>query len=62
MYCDFIFFSLLGAKSELKALIKKEVGEQIMLVSGQLDQQMKEILDRNNKALESLQLNHKAKK
>lgn len=34
----------------------------MMLVSGQLDRQMKDILDRHNRALESLQLNHKVKK
>uniref|UniRef100_A0A8C4DM01 Uncharacterized protein n=1 Tax=Dicentrarchus labrax TaxID=13489 RepID=A0A8C4DM01_DICLA len=48
--------------TELKALIEKEVKEQMMLVSGQLDQRMKEIAGQHNRALESPQLNHKAKK
>lgn len=63
VHCNPIFFfSLTGSKSELKALIKKEIREQMTVVSGQLDQQMKEILDRHNRALESPQLNkHKAK-
>ncbi|XP_051274214.1 coiled-coil domain-containing protein 189 isoform X2 [Dicentrarchus labrax] len=52
----------LGSNSELKALIEKEVKEQMMLVSGQLDQRMKEIAGQHNRALESPQLNHKAKK
>ncbi|XP_030255200.1 cilia- and flagella-associated protein 119 [Sparus aurata] len=51
-----------GSKSGLKALIENEVREQMMLVSGQLDQRMKEIADQHNRALESPQLNHKAKK
>ncbi|KAM9336624.1 cilia- and flagella-associated protein 119 [Symphorus nematophorus] len=51
-----------GSKSELQALIEKEVREQMMLVSGQLDQRMKEMADQHNRAIESPQLNHKAKK
>lgn len=34
-------FSATGSKSELKMLIEQEVREQLLLVSGQLDQQMK---------------------
>ncbi|XP_040885423.1 coiled-coil domain-containing protein 189 [Toxotes jaculatrix] len=52
----------LGPKSELKALIEKEVREQMMLVSGQLDQRMKEIADQHSRVLGSPQQNHKAKK
>ncbi|XP_044035588.1 coiled-coil domain-containing protein 189 isoform X2 [Siniperca chuatsi] len=52
----------LGSKSELKALIEKEVREQMMHVSGQLDQRMKEITDKHKSALNSPQPNHKAKK
>ncbi|XP_073346290.1 cilia- and flagella-associated protein 119 [Pagrus major] len=54
--------SVPSSKSGLKALIEKEVREQMMLVSGQLDQRFKEIADQHNRALESPQLNHKAKK
>nr|XP_046233005.1 coiled-coil domain-containing protein 189 isoform X2 [Scatophagus argus] len=53
--------STFGSKSELKALIEKEVREQMMFMSGQLDQQMKEITDQHNRALESPQLHNKAK-
>ncbi|XP_035525727.1 coiled-coil domain-containing protein 189 [Morone saxatilis] len=53
---------MLGSNSELKALIEKEVKEQMMHVSGQLDQRMKEMAGQHNRALESPQLNHKAKK
>ncbi|XP_070782735.1 cilia- and flagella-associated protein 119 [Enoplosus armatus] len=52
----------LGSKADLKALIEKEVREQMMHVSGQLDQRMKEIADQHNSALDSPQANHKAKK
>ncbi|KAF1374023.1 hypothetical protein PFLUV_G00244970 [Perca fluviatilis] len=52
----------LGSKSELKALIEKEVREQMTLVSGQLDQRMKDIADQHNSAQDSPQPNHKAKK
>eukprot|EP00064_Thunnus_orientalis_P001341 superscaffoldBa00000091_g1344 len=51
-----------GSKSELKALIEQEVREQMTLVSGQLDQRVKEIADQHNCVLDSLQPNHKAKK
>ncbi|CAK6964137.1 coiled-coil domain-containing protein 189 [Scomber scombrus] len=51
-----------GSKYELKALIEQEVREQMMLVSGQLDQRVKEIADQHNSALHSVQPNHKAKK
>ncbi|XP_028423469.1 cilia- and flagella-associated protein 119 isoform X2 [Perca flavescens] len=54
--------ALLGSKSELKALIEKEVREQMTLVSGQLDQRMKDIADQHNSAQDSPQPNHKAKK
>uniref|UniRef100_A0A671W691 Cilia and flagella associated protein 119 n=1 Tax=Sparus aurata TaxID=8175 RepID=A0A671W691_SPAAU len=60
--CFIVTASLTGSKSGLKALIENEVREQMMLVSGQLDQRMKEIADQHNRALESPQLNHKAKK
>ncbi|KAG7226345.1 hypothetical protein INR49_013756 [Caranx melampygus] len=50
-----------GPTSELKKLIEKEVKEQMMLVSGQLDQQMKEIADQHNRALASPQPNHRPK-
>ncbi|XP_034414636.1 coiled-coil domain-containing protein 189 isoform X2 [Cyclopterus lumpus] len=43
----------LDLKSELKALIEKEVREQMVLVSGQLDQRMKDIADQHNNARES---------
>uniref|UniRef100_A0A3B4TB47 Cilia and flagella associated protein 119 n=1 Tax=Seriola dumerili TaxID=41447 RepID=A0A3B4TB47_SERDU len=36
--------------------------EQMMLVSGHLDQRMKDIADQHNRALDSPQLNHKARK
>ncbi|XP_053197078.1 coiled-coil domain-containing protein 189 [Scomber japonicus] len=50
------------SKYELKALIEQEVREQMMLVSGQLDQRVKEIADQHNSALHPVQPNHKAKK
>lgn len=53
--------SLSGPTSELKAMIEKEVKEQMMLVSGQLDQQMKEIAGQHNRALASPQPNHRPK-
>lgn len=46
----------------MKAMIEKEVREQLTLLSGQLDQQMKEIVAGHNRALESPQLNQKFKK
>ncbi|XP_031699388.1 cilia- and flagella-associated protein 119 [Anarrhichthys ocellatus] len=52
----------LSVPSELKALIEKEVREQMVLVSGQLDQRMKDIADQHNSALDSPLPNHKAKK
>ncbi|XP_032357680.1 cilia- and flagella-associated protein 119 isoform X2 [Etheostoma spectabile] len=52
----------LGSKSELKALIEKEVREQMTLMSGQLDQRMKDIADQHKSAQEAPQPNHKAKK
>lgn len=52
----------LGLKSELKALIEKEVREQMTLVSGQLDQRMKDIADKHSRAQNTPQPNHKAKK
>ncbi|XP_071319091.1 cilia- and flagella-associated protein 119 [Trachinotus anak] len=51
-----------GSTPQLKELIEKEVREQMMLVSGQLDQRIKEIADQHNRALDSPQPNHKAKK
>ncbi|XP_042364197.1 coiled-coil domain-containing protein 189, partial [Plectropomus leopardus] len=51
-----------GFKSELKTLIEKEVREQMTLVSGQLDQRMKDIADQHSRTLDSPQANHKAKK
>ncbi|XP_056221944.1 coiled-coil domain-containing protein 189 [Seriola aureovittata] len=51
-----------GPASELKALIETEVREQMMLVSGHLDQRMKDIADQHNRALDSPQHNHKARK
>ena len=62
LYCNCFIFSLSGSKSELKALIEKEVREQMTLVSGQLDQRMKDIADQHNSAQDSPQPNHKAKK
>lgn len=59
-----MFFCLLfsGSESELKKLIQKEVNEQMMLVSEQLDQRMKEVEDQHLSALYSSQTNQKAKK
>ncbi|KAM6898011.1 cilia- and flagella-associated protein 119 [Lycodopsis pacificus] len=51
----------LGLTSELKALIEKEVREQMVLVSGQLDQRMKDIAAQHNSAFDSPLPNHKAK-
>lgn len=51
-----------GATSELKALIEQQVREQMMLVSGQLDQQIKEKASQQNSALDYSQNSHKAKK
>lgn len=58
---DFIS-SLSGATSELKALIEQQVREQMMLVSGQLDQRIKEKASQQNSALDYSQNSHKAKK
>nr|XP_020461838.1 coiled-coil domain-containing protein 189 isoform X2 [Monopterus albus] len=52
----------LSSTSELKTLIEKEVREQMMLVSGQLNQRMKEIADQHIGALYSPQTNQKVKK
>ncbi|XP_026206914.1 coiled-coil domain-containing protein 189 [Anabas testudineus] len=52
----------LGSTSQLKTLIEKEVREQMMLVSGQLDQRMNEIADQHISVLYSSQTNQKAKK
>uniref|UniRef100_A0A3Q2V080 Cilia and flagella associated protein 119 n=1 Tax=Haplochromis burtoni TaxID=8153 RepID=A0A3Q2V080_HAPBU len=54
--------SLSGATSELKALIEQQVREQMMLVSGQLDQRIKEKASQQNSALDYSQNSHKAKK
>uniref|UniRef100_UPI0037E72920 cilia- and flagella-associated protein 119 n=1 Tax=Semicossyphus pulcher TaxID=241346 RepID=UPI0037E72920 len=51
-----------GSKSDLKALIEKEIREQMTRVSGQLDQRMKEIADQHNGAPYSPEPNNKAKK
>ncbi|XP_029313005.1 cilia- and flagella-associated protein 119 isoform X2 [Cottoperca gobio] len=51
-----------GAALDLKALIEKEVREQMTLVSGQLDQRMKDIEDQHHSALDSPQPSHKSKK
>ncbi|KAF3704546.1 Coiled-coil domain-containing protein 189 [Channa argus] len=51
-----------GSKSELQKLIEKEVREQVMLVSGQLDQRIKEIADQHIHTLYSPQGNQKVKK
>lgn len=45
--------SATGSKSELKMLIEKEVREQLLLVSGQLDQQMKITAECYNRAAET---------
>ncbi|XP_074476027.1 cilia- and flagella-associated protein 119 isoform X1 [Sebastes fasciatus] len=52
----------LDSKSELKALIEKEVREQMTLVSGQLDQRMKDIENQHNSPPNSRRSSHKAKK
>ncbi|CAJ1080846.1 coiled-coil domain-containing protein 189 isoform X1 [Xyrichtys novacula] len=53
----------LGSKQELKTLIEKEIREQMMFVSGQLDQRMREITNQHNSAPESPQPRiNKAKK
>lgn len=62
MYFKCFISSLSGSKPELKALIEKEVREQMMLVSGQLDQRMREIAGQHNSVLDTPQPNHKAKK
>ncbi|XP_034564666.1 coiled-coil domain-containing protein 189 isoform X2 [Notolabrus celidotus] len=50
--------AILGSKSELKTLIEKEVREQMTLVSGQLDQRMKEIANQHNSTPQSPQPNN----
>ncbi|XP_060951435.1 coiled-coil domain-containing protein 189 [Limanda limanda] len=50
-----------GHTSDLKANVETEVRDQMLLVSGQLDQRMNELADQN-KTLDSSQPNHKAKK
>ncbi|XP_033963593.1 cilia- and flagella-associated protein 119 isoform X2 [Pseudochaenichthys georgianus] len=52
----------LGSQSELKGLIEREVREQMMLMSGQMDQRMKDIADQHKSAPDSPQPNQKAKK
>ncbi|XP_010770439.1 cilia- and flagella-associated protein 119 [Notothenia coriiceps] len=52
----------LGSQSELKGLIEREVREQMTLVSGQMDQRMKDIADQHKRAPDSPQPNQKAKK
>ncbi|KAJ4940420.1 hypothetical protein JOQ06_026723 [Pogonophryne albipinna] len=52
----------LGSQSELKGLIEREVREQMALVSGQMDQRMKDIADQHKSAPDSPQPNQKAKK
>lgn len=42
-----------GSKSELKMLIEKEVREQLALISGQLDQQMKKTTECYNRVVET---------
>ncbi|KAG7507741.1 hypothetical protein JOB18_043231 [Solea senegalensis] len=51
-----------GHKSELRALIEKEVREQMTLASRQLDERMKEIANQHKKTVDPLQSAHKAKK
>ncbi|XP_068614502.1 cilia- and flagella-associated protein 119-like [Brachionichthys hirsutus] len=48
-----------GSNSELKAMIEKEIKEQMALLSGQLDQQIKQIVDQQTRPLDSPQLKHK---
>ncbi|KAL3051284.1 hypothetical protein OYC64_001531 [Pagothenia borchgrevinki] len=52
----------LGSQSELKGLIEREVREQMTLVSGQMDQRMKDIADQHKSTPNSPQPNQKAKK
>ncbi|AWP17524.1 putative coiled-coil domain-containing protein C16orf93 -like isoform 4 [Scophthalmus maximus] len=54
--------SALGPTADLKALIEKGVTEQMMHLSGQLDERMKEIADQHNSSLNSPQTNLKDKK
>lgn len=54
--------SLPGPTADLKALIEKGVTEQMMHLSGQLDERMKEIADQHNSSLNSPQTNLKDKK
>ncbi|KAF0025297.1 hypothetical protein F2P81_022178 [Scophthalmus maximus] len=51
-----------GPTADLKALIEKGVTEQMMHLSGQLDERMKEIADQHNSSLNSPQTNLKDKK
>uniref|UniRef100_A0A3B5KEK9 Uncharacterized protein n=1 Tax=Takifugu rubripes TaxID=31033 RepID=A0A3B5KEK9_TAKRU len=54
MVHSLLFSSLAtGSKSELKMLIEKEVREQLALISGQLDQQMKKTTERYNRVVET---------
>ncbi|KAM3591444.1 uncharacterized protein V6R79_002124 [Siganus canaliculatus] len=48
--------------SELKELIKKEVREQLMLMSGHLDQQMNETANQHSRVQQPSQLKAKAKR
>uniref|UniRef100_A0A672GZH0 Si:ch73-81k8.2 n=1 Tax=Salarias fasciatus TaxID=181472 RepID=A0A672GZH0_SALFA len=57
-----LMFSISGSPSELKALIEQEVRQQMALVSGQLDQRMKEMAFQHNNTSDSSQSNHKTKK
>ncbi|KAM6964215.1 cilia- and flagella-associated protein 119 [Tautogolabrus adspersus] len=52
----------LGSKSELKAQIEKEIKEQMMIVSGQLELHMKEITHQHNRAPDSPEPNYKSNK
>ncbi|XP_076616834.1 cilia- and flagella-associated protein 119 [Chaetodon auriga] len=52
----------LGSKSELKALIEREIREQMTHMSGQLDQRMRDMANQDSRAVEPPLLNHKAKK
>ncbi|KAM4624507.1 cilia- and flagella-associated protein 119 [Polymixia lowei] len=51
----------LDSRSELKAMIQQVVGEEMMRVSVQLDQRLKESTDQLNNALTSLQFSSKGK-
>ncbi|XP_068439160.1 cilia- and flagella-associated protein 119 isoform X2 [Clinocottus analis] len=51
-----------GLNLELKAVIEKEVREQMVLVSGQLDRRLKDIAEQHSNARDSSMPKHKAKK